>query len=340
VLGRLELERWTPVEDLADDAETAQHLAELGLAVADDDTGLLKHLRLRDEQLTNEQWDRYAAAFHFMRRRRPGITVTLADADRFAPDIPRVLEEVVAEYGPPPPEFHERHAQGSIELPIDGRRGDLYDALLARRTTRGFDDAPLEVDDVSTLLRYTFGCHGLWTYTPTLAGLRKTAPSGGGWHSVEAYPLVLDVEGIASGAYHYDVRSHALSLLAPVDVAQLRARLVPALCGQDYAVSAGMVVVLSVRFFRTFWKYRQDARAYAALLLDAGHLGQTFQLVAADLGLGSLFTAAFDGPSLDAIIDVDGVEESALAVVCAGRAAPRRTPIDPDPEPFVPLRQR
>ena len=338
VLGRLDLERWTPVEDLVGDAAAVQRLAKVGLAVADDETGPLKELRLRDERLTNEQWERYAAVFHFMRRKRTGITVTLADAERYAPQIPDALEGVLAEYGPPPPEFHERQAQSSIELPVDDRRGEFYEALLARRTTRGFADEPLELDALSTLLRYTFGCHGLWTYMPTLAGLRKTAPSGGGLHPIEAYPIVLEAEGIASGVYRYDVRSHALALLAAASADDLRARLTPALCGQEYAVAAGMVVVLSVRFFRNFWKYRQDARAYGALLLDAGHLGQTFQLVAADLGLGSLFTAAFDGPSLDAIIDVDGVRESALAVVCAGHPASRRTPIDPDPEPFLPRR--
>ena len=336
VLGRLDLERWTPADDLGGDAETARRLAGLGLAVADDATGPLKELRLRDEQLTNEQWERFAAVFHFTRRKRDGITLTLADAERYAPDIPRVLEEVVAEYGAPPPEFHERQAQGSIELPLGDQRSDLYEALLARRTTRGFEEAPLALDEVSTLLRYTFGCHGRWTFAPKLASLRKTAPSGGGWHPIEAYPVVLNAEGIAAGVYHYDVRTHALNLLAPASCDDLRARLAPALCGQQYAVAAGVVVVLSARFFRTFWKYRQDARAYAALLLDAGHLGQTFQLVAADLGLGSLFTAGFDGPSLDAIINVDGLRESALAVVCAGRPSPRRTPIDPDPEPFIP----
>jgi SagB-type dehydrogenase family enzyme len=48
------------------------------------------------------------------------------------------------------------------------------------------------------------------------------------------------------------------------------------------------------RFARSFWKYRRHAKAYRNLVLDAGHLSQTFYLVCTALGLGPFFTTAIN----------------------------------------------
>ena len=54
-----------------------------------------------------------------------------------------------------------------------------------------------------------------------------------------------------------------------------------------------MLVVLSGRVARSFWKYRNHVKAYRVLTLDAGHLSQTFQLLAAEAGLAAFVTAIF-----------------------------------------------
>ncbi|MDF5808502.1 hypothetical protein P4123_14470 [Pseudomonas aeruginosa] len=43
--------------------------------------------------------------------------------------------------------------------------------------------------------------------------VRKTSPSGGSLHPVEVYPIVLNVDGIERGIYHYSVRRHGLERL-------------------------------------------------------------------------------------------------------------------------------
>jgi len=70
-------------------------------------------------------------------------------------------------------------------------------------------------------------------------------------------------------------------------------------------------------FKRTMWKYGK-ARAYRVVLLDAGHLCQTFCLTATWLGLAPFCTAAFNDSAIERVLKIDGVEESMLYVAGVG----------------------
>jgi nitroreductase len=61
-----------------------------------------------------------------------------------------------------------------------------------------------------------------------------------------------------------------------------------------------------------------NARAYRAILLEAGHLGQTFHLVATALGLGPFTSIAFHDSRLESLLGVDGIDEAALYLAAAG----------------------
>jgi hypothetical protein len=54
------------------------------------------------------------------------------------------------------------------------------------------------------------------------------------------------------------------------------------------------------------------------VLLDAGHLGQTFALVATALSLAPFCTAAFDVGAVERHLQVDGVSESAVFLLGVG----------------------
>lgn len=338
LLTALQSDEWTSADDLEDDPAVAEQLAERGLVVADDEAGPLAELRARDERLTKDQWDRYAALFHFMERRRSDAGVAVEDAERLAPLAPAAIASFVEQHGPPPNAFHRRPSMRSYALARDSRGGTLYEALRERRTARSFTDERVSFAELSSLLRDTFGCHGYWRTTETVVTLHKSSPSGGGLHPIEAYTIVLRADGVPPGVYHYNVERDELDLLYELSAAEAQAALVRAACGQEFVGSAAVVVVLTGRFFRSFWKYRNDARAYAVLLMDLGHLSQTFQLVATDLGLGSFVTAAIDGPAADALVGVDSTDESALAFCGCGRPAPTGSPLDADSVPYVPRR--
>lgn len=70
-------------------------------------------------------------------------------------------------------------------------------------------------------------------------------------------------------------------------------------------------------FQRSKWKYHQ--RAYRYVYLDAGHIAQNVALAAVALGLGSCQVAALYDDEVDALLGVDGTEESVIYMTVVGR---------------------
>jgi len=71
-------------------------------------------------------------------------------------------------------------------------------------------------------------------------------------------------------------------------------------------------------FPRDQWKY-QYPRAYRAVLLDAGHVCQTFCLVATWLGLAPFCSMALADSEAEKIVGVDGVTESVIYAAGVGK---------------------
>jgi SagB-type dehydrogenase family enzyme len=85
--------------------------------------------------------------------------------------------------------------------------------------------------------------------------------------------------------------------------------------GQDFFADAPVLCVLAPRFHRNFWKYRNHAKAYRVCVLDAGHLSQTLQLCATQVGLGPFVTGAINEIDIERAFGFTGYAESPL-VVC------------------------
>ena len=68
------------------------------------------------------------------------------------------------------------------------------------------------------------------------------------------------------------------------------------------------------------WKY-QHPRAYRVVLLDAGHLCQTFCLTATWLGLAPFCTAALKDTLIEKDLGIDGIRESVLYIAGVGLPA-------------------
>jgi putative peptide maturation dehydrogenase len=258
-------------------------------------------LRHRDEQLSDLGWLPAAAVYHFSTRFR-GSRVSDVDYER-----------LVDRHGPPPPAFHTLDRPGR-ELPKPSRQGSLYQVLAARKTTRRFDESrPVSLEQLAIVLFEVFGWRDRELLHDEVEVLKKSSPSSGALHPIEAYPLIRRVEGLAHGLYHYSVRDHALEPISESD-----GDLVTFTAGQDYFGSAAVAFLLTARFRRSFWKYREHPTAYATLLLDAAHLSQSLYLVCTELGLGAFFTNAINDGDIDDALGLDGIEEGALAVCGCG----------------------
>jgi putative peptide maturation dehydrogenase len=318
------------------DPATLRGLARRGLLVSDEPDELLSELRGRDERLSSPPWNLWSAVHRVMTAWR-GVEVAVADES--APESELVVElargspAFVERYGPPPPHF--RCVAEARPLPPVEPRGAFWDALVARRTTRGFDpDVLLTAEELSVVLRYVWGCHGTARLGEDLVVLKKTSPSGGSLHPIEVYALVRAVEGIEPGLYHYSVEEHGLELLEPLLPDEVGALGRSFLSGQWYFASAPVLFVMAARFDRSFWKYRDHDKAYAAILMDAGHLSQTFYLVCGELGLGAFVAGAINDATIDERLGLRPFEAGSLAICGCGRPEP--SGLEPVFEPFVP----
>jgi putative peptide maturation dehydrogenase len=317
------------------EAHALGDLALRGLVVSDESDDRLRELRRADEVLSSSQWNVYAALYHFLTKWHD-VDVDLPDKPPHPDELEAETAAFVRAYGPPPPHFHSAADPLAVTtLPLIEREGGLWETLAQRRTTRTFAPGPLSAEELSLVLRYTFGCRGYSRVADGVAVLSKTSPSGGALHPTEVYVLVRNVEGVEPGLYHYGVERHELELLvrlAPDEGGSLAAELAS---GQPFVRDAPALFLLTTRFYRSFWKYRRHRRAYAVLLMDAAHLAQTFYLVCTELGLGAFVTAAVNGANIEERLGLDPFTEGALAMCGCGRPAAREE-LDADFEPYVP----
>jgi putative peptide maturation dehydrogenase len=343
LLSTIPSEGWIDLHDLPRDARTtARGLAEKGLLLSTADDPLLAELRRRDEQLDAGCWNTYAALFHSLTKWRDVDVRTQGDAGEGPGELPQPADDLLAtfigQYGKPPQHFHSlARSSGALELPVVEKKGALYRILRERRTSRNFHpDQPLTKDELSVILYYVFGCHGYLAMHEDVAALRKTSPSGGGLHPIEAYPLLANVEDIPPGLYHYRVEDHALEPIEELSRATAHELATQLMAGQAFFGSASAVFLLTARFYRSFWKYRRHQRAYAVLLMDAAHLSQTLYLVCTELGLGAFVTAAINGANIEQRLGLDDASEGALAVCGCGPRGTGPSRFEPDFRPYVP----
>ena len=335
--GELDLLLSVPAEEWVDadgrNQGVIRDLTDKGLLLSDSEDRALSHLRERDEALSANAWNIYAALYHYMTQWTGVDSSEGVDDEAWIAERDGVASrDHLATYGEPPPPFSESDASVTRTVPLPGadREGALYRTLTARRTTRSFDpDAPMTLEQFDTVMRYVFGCHGYDKTPEGIVRIKRTSPSGGGFHPTEVYPIVSNVEGVAPGVYHYNVRDHALGLLRELDSFEARRMASSFMAGQTYFGAAHVSFVLTARFYRNHWKYRQHHRAYAAMLMDAAHLSQTLYLVSVDLGLGAFVTIAINDREIESDLGFDGVSEGVIAMAGCGIRAAGQSPLEP-----------
>ena len=306
-------------------------LTDKGLLLSDAEDGALTHLRERDEALTANAWNLYAALYHYMTQWTGVDTSEGVDDDAWIAERDSAASrDFVATHGLPPPPFADTDVTHTVLLPGADRDGALYRTLTARRTTRSFDpEAPMTLAQLDTITRYVFGCHGYSTTPEGIMRIKRTSPSGGGFHPTEVYPIISNVEGVAPGVYHYNARDHSLGLRRELDPSGARRMASSFMAGQTYFGAANVSFVLTARFYRNQWKYRQHHQAYAAMLMDAAHLSQTLYLVSGDLGLGAFVTIAINARDIESDLGFDGVSEGVIAMAGCGVRAAGQSPLEP-----------
>jgi putative peptide maturation dehydrogenase len=329
VLTAVSSESWQSAAEvaaeLAVDGAVLSELVSRGLLLCDGDDPQSLLCREREARYCASFWDPFAASYHY----NAGWRDHIGDQGR--------QTERLRGYAEPPPEPFYDHpaATRRVELPEVAEQRPFLDLLRARRTTRSFDTGePLPLSELSAVLFHTYGCQGV-SDGGLYPALRKTSPSGGAMHPVEVYPLVRDVENLAPGWYHYNLRHHRIDLVREMDREEVERLALLFVAGQEYFVSAHVLCVLAVRFYRHNWKYRHHSKAYRVVLMDAAHLSQTFFLVCAERGLGAFFTAAINERNIEDELGLDPLEQGVVGINgCGIRKDPDRLALVI--RPFVP----
>jgi SagB-type dehydrogenase family enzyme len=266
----------------------------------------------RDE-LVEASWSSWLpeGGFHFMTKDTP-----------YAPwDWPIEKKLKLLPTTPAPPQFKRVRDGNRVRLPSQEVAGDaFFETLHARRTHREFANGKVSLEKVSQLLQTTWGVQGYFDVDALGKLPYKTSPSGGARHPGEVYLMALRVEGLERGIYHYQAKDNHLARL-PGRAASRRAS---AYCAdQPYFARAAALFIMTAVFPRTMWKYGR-ARAYRVVLLETGHLCQTFCLTATRLGLAPFSTAALRDSLIEKDLGIDGITESVLYIAGVGLVGPTR----------------
>ena len=209
---------------------------------------------------------------------------------------------------PPPAPVKRYPAARRYQLPRVRSDGEFARVLLERRTWRQFAKQSVTLDDLAALLGLTGGIQQ-WVSLRGQGDLPlKTSPSGGARHPIELYVCARRVDGLPAGLYHYDGSRHRMNLLTRH---ARRVRVQRYLPTQFWYEGAAVLVFFTAVSARYLWKYTY-ARAYRALLIEAGHQCQTFCLVATSLGLAPFCSMALADSRIEQDLGLDGVSESVL----------------------------
>jgi len=209
--------------------------------------------------------------------------------------------------------YHGYPDAPQVPLPEPATVGgaSLWDVIRSRRSLRRYRDSPLSLLELSQLL---WASQGITDRRPNVE--LRAVPSAGALYPVETYLAVHNAVGVEPGIYHYDVRNHQLEQL---QLGDYRAETAAAALDQAIARTAGAVFIWTGVFPRSKWKYKQ--RAYRYVYLDAGHIAQNLALAAVGLGLGTCQIAALYDDEANALLGVDGEDESVVYMSTVGRPA-------------------
>ena len=209
------------------------------------------------------------------------------------------------------PDVYKEYSEApKVELPSfePSRVMSLDQTLKQRKSVREFQPKSISKGQLSYLLWASTGIQRIEDGYEF-----RTAPSAGALYPIETYVVANNVRTLDAGLYHYSIRTHQLEQLRSGD---LRHQIASAALGQGMCATASVVFVWSGVFERCKWKYGQ--RAYRYIYLDAGHIAENLALAAVSLNLGSCEIGALYDGQVNAIIGVDGVEESVICMTAVG----------------------
>ena len=191
------------------------------------------------------------------------------------------------------------------DLPLSG----LEDTILKRRSTRAYSGAELTLDELKSLLDFTY--HPEHYIDQNL----DPNPNYFDLDLIETFVAVSGVAGLDEGCYYYAPRAQELR---QIRFKNFRQELHYLCLGQELGRDAGAVIFHTADLNMAIQKYGD--RVYRYLHLDAGHLGQRLNLAAIRLDLGVSGIAGFFDDRVNEVLGIPE-DEAVLYITTLGRPA-------------------
>ncbi len=187
------------------------------------------------------------------------------------------------------------------------------DLLFARYSCRRFKNQPVQIQDLANVLFAGYGMRDLFVMDNS-EFFDRTVPSGGGLYSLELYLLVINVEGLDPGIYHYVIYP---ALLEQIKILEFPKPFLQNLfMQQPYVADAPVIIIATSVIERTMKKYLD--RGYRYILFEAGHCFQNMNLMASACQLGALNVGGFFDLDLCKTLGIDMEEEIPLYAMALG----------------------
>jgi SagB-type dehydrogenase family enzyme len=193
----------------------------------------------------------------------------------------------------------------SLVNPIDLEM-DFKNLMQQRKSARDFDNYPISLAEISTLLYYTCG------YKLNGNG-RKHTPSSGGFNSVEIFPIVLCSNEVSPGMYYFDAKKNCM---VEIHNNKFNKWLSEDVFYQKEWANASVVFIMTSNIGRLSNKY--FLRSYRLGLMDIGHVSQNFYLTATAMDLKVCASAGYIESEIENAIHVNGIDVASFLTVMVG----------------------
>ncbi|WP_460522973.1 SagB/ThcOx family dehydrogenase [Flindersiella endophytica] len=237
------------------------------------------------------------------------------------PEVEEAIWEQDWSVEPSPYKVYTDRPETSIPREFPSSAMPALEAIAPVGTEVGRETPGAALPDRSVLARIGLLSNGLLNRTTQRRRGKtveyRTAGGTGARYHLELYFVCADLPDLPAGVYHYDVPSHSLCLLRAGD---FRAVLVSASGGEPAVAQAPVVLAMTSTFWRNAWRYK--ARAYRHTYWDAGTSFSHVLAVAASAGVPAKVVLGYSDAAVNALLGVDGVRESAIALCPLGSGVP------------------
>lgn len=200
-----------------------------------------------------------------------------------------------------------------IKLSHKEKKFDLFEAIKKRSSKREMAGGPIDLDELSILLKYSCGTTGKMEN----GNSRRAQPSGGARFPIETYCLVIRPgNSLEPGIFHYNVENHYLDSLWKKEFTKED---LDKIATYEFVKDASLIIFLTAVFWRNQNKYGQ--RGYRFILQESGHIGQNIYLVSEALNLKCCALGGFriSDEQIEKLLDIDGVTESLVYTAVIGK---------------------